>query len=166
MSGDALPSIDQLLQLPLPASVSYWPRTWGWLALAAAVLVLIGMGAWRHARHRRRNRYRREGLRLLEALHRVSRSDPHAARALPRLLKRVGLSSVAPAERARVGVLAGEDWVAFLKSGADVFPPDTGALLRTLAYGPASDVESIPAATMAQLFTASRLWMERHHVAA
>lgn len=166
MSGDATPSIDQLVQLPLPAPVSYWPQTWGWLALAAAIVVVAGVGAWRHVRHRRRNRYRREGLRLLEDLVRCSQSDPRAARALPQLLKRVGLSSVQPADRARVGVLAGEDWVAFLKSGADVFAPDAGTLLRTLAYGPELDVAAIPAAKLAQLFTSCRLWMERHHVAA
>jgi hypothetical protein len=166
MSGDAQPSIDELLQLPLPAPVSYWPQTWGWLALAAAVLIVIGVAAWRHVRHRRRNRYRREGLRLLQDLQRAARADPRAARALPPLLKRVGLSSVSPADRAGVAVLAGEDWVAFLKSGADVFPADVGPLLRKLAYGPDVEVQAIPAAKMAQLFTASRLWMERHHVAA
>lgn len=166
MSADAIPTIADLAQLPLPAPVSYWPRTWGWLALLAVVLALAGWAAWRWARRHRRNRYRREALRLLEALRLAANSDPQAARALPGLLKRVGLSSVAPADRAKVGALAGEDWIAFLKAGADVFPPDTGALLRTLAYGPPGALQAIPPASMGQLFAASRLWMERHHVAA
>lgn len=166
MSGDALPSIGQLLELAPPAPVSYWPQTWGWVALGAVVLVLMVAGAWRGMRARRRNRYRREGLHLLAAMQSAACVDPQAARGLPPLLKRVGLSSVAPAERARVGALAGEDWMTFLQSGAPVFAPDTGLLLRTLAYAPAKDIEAIPAARLAQLFTASRHWMERHHVAA
>lgn len=41
--SDALPGLDQLQELPLPAAVPYWPQTWGWAVLAA--LVLAG-AAW------------------------------------------------------------------------------------------------------------------------
>ncbi|MBO1012563.1 DUF4381 domain-containing protein [Achromobacter sp. SD115] len=166
MNADAAPSIEQLRQLPLPAPVSYWPQTWGWLVLLAAVLALAGWAAWRIARRRRRNRYRRTGLRMLEALRRQTQSDPLAARALPELLKRVGLSSVAEADRARVGALQGAEWVAFMDDGMAVFPPDASVLLRALAYAPPETLRAIDPARVRNLFLASRQWMERHHVAA
>lgn len=166
MSTDLLPSVDQLRDLPLPAPVSYWPQTWGWLLVLGVALAATGWAAWRAARRHRRNRYRREGLRILESLRLAASSDPLAARALPGLLKRVGLSSVAPSERARVGALEGDEWVAFMQRGAEAFPPDTGGLLRTLAYAPPATLQEIPQARMQQLFTASRQWMEQHHVAA
>lgn len=166
MNADATPSIEQLRQLPLPAPVSYWPQTWGWLVLLAVALALAGWAAWRMARRHRRNRYRRAGLRMLEALRRAVQSDPLAARALPDLLKRVGLSSVAEVDRARVGALQGAEWVAFMDQGIAVFPADAGVLLRALAYAPPETLRAIDPARVRLLFAASRLWMERHHVAA
>lgn len=166
MSTDLLPSVDQLQDLPLPAPVSYWPQTWGWLLVLGMALAAAGWVAWRAARRHRRNRYRREGLRILESLRLAATSDPQAARALPGLLKRVGLSSVAPSERARVGALEGDEWVAFMQRGDEAFPPDTSVLLRALAYAPPATLQAIPQARIQQLFAASRQWMERHHVAA
>ncbi|NGT15362.1 DUF4381 family protein [Achromobacter insolitus] len=166
MNADATPSIEQLRQLPLPAPVSYWPQTWGWLVALAVVLALAAWVAWRVVRRHRRNRYRRAGLRMLEALRLAAQSDPLAARALPELLKRVGLSSVTAADRARVGALQGAEWVAYLDSGKAVFPPDAGILLRALAYAPPDTLRAIDPARLRQLFAASRVWMEKHHVAA
>lgn len=39
--SDALPGLDALRELPLPAAVSYWPQTWGWAVLA----VVLGVAA-------------------------------------------------------------------------------------------------------------------------
>ena len=166
MNADAAPSIEQLRQLPLPEPVSYWPQTWGWAALLAVALALAGWAAWRMARRHARNRYRRAGLRMLQALRRETQADPLAARALPDLLKRVGLSSVAPADRASVGALQGAEWVAFMDAGVAVFPPDAAVLLRALAYAPPETLRAIDPARVRILFAASRQWMERHHVAA
>jgi hypothetical protein len=166
MTADVLPSIDQLRQLPWPAPVSYWPQTWGWLALLAVVLALTAWAVWRAARNRRRNLYRREGLRLLETLRQATVSDPLAPRALPGLLKRVGLSSVAASDQARIGALTGAEWIAFMASGTNAFPPDAEALIRALAYAPPDTVRAIAPERMQQLFAASRQWMEQHHVAA
>lgn len=166
MNADALPSIDQLQQLPLPPPVSYWPQTWGWVAvLGLALLVAAGLAWWGIRKHRR-NQYRREGLRQLEQLRQAAQADPLAARALPVLLKRVGLSSVPDAEQSRVAALAGPDWLAFMSGNGGAFAPDTEPLLRALAYGPPDTVRAIPAARLQALFAASRQWMERHHVAA
>lgn len=166
MNADALPSVDQLRQLPLPEPVSYWPQTWGWLVLLALAAAAAGLAAWRMLRRHRRNRYRREGLRRLEEIRVAAQSDPLAARALPALLKRVGLSSVAQSEQARLAALAGREWAAWLARAGGDFPPDADALLRALAYAPPEAVRAIAPARMQQLFAASRQWMERHHVAA
>ncbi|MGE8617072.1 MAG: DUF4381 family protein, partial [Achromobacter spanius] len=94
-ANDASPSIDQLVQLPLPAPVSYWPQTWGWAVLLAVVVVVAAWAVWRAVRKHRRNRYRRAGLLQLDAMQQAAQGDPLAARGLPGLLKRVGLSAVA-----------------------------------------------------------------------
>lgn len=166
MNADALPSVDQLRQLPLPEPVSYWPQTWGWLALLAGVAALAGWAAWRIVRRHRRNRYRREGMRRLEAIRVAAQSDPLAARELPGLLKQVGLSAVARAERARVGALGGPEWTDWMARTGGDFPADADALLRALAYAPPETVRAIAPVRMQRLFAASRQWMEGHHVAA
>ncbi|MFD4836638.1 DUF4381 domain-containing protein [Achromobacter sp. NPDC058515] len=166
MSADALPSVDQLRQLPLPEPVSYWPQTWGWLVLLALAAAVAGWTAWRLVRRHRRNRYRREALRRLEAMRLAAQSDPLAARDLPGLLKRVGLSAVDETARAEVGALAGPQWAAWMARTGGDFPADADAMLRALAYAPPEAVRAIAPARLQQLFAASRQWMERHHVAA
>ncbi|WAI81432.1 MULTISPECIES: DUF4381 domain-containing protein [Achromobacter] len=165
-ANDASPSIDQLLQLPLPAPVSYWPQTWGWAVLLALLLLVAGWAVWRAVRKHRRNRYRRAGLLELDAMRQAAQADPLAARALPVLLKRVGLSAVPPEDRTRVAALTGPGWVAVMVADGGNFAPDADALLRTLAYAPPASVKAIPDAQLQALFAASRQWMEHHHVAA
>jgi len=87
----AIPSIDQLKEMALPAPVSYAPQTWGWWALLALLIVtLLVLGARRYWQWRR-DRYRREALVRLEELQQRS-NDLSALRELPELLKRVALS--------------------------------------------------------------------------
>ncbi|MNN30953.1 hypothetical protein D3C81_1446200 [compost metagenome] len=87
----AIPSIDQLKEMALPAPVSYAPQTWGWWALLALLIVtLVVLGARRYWQWRR-DRYRREALVRLEELQQRS-NDLSALRELPELLKRVALS--------------------------------------------------------------------------
>ncbi len=84
--NDALPGLDQLRELPLPAPVSYWPQTWGWAVLAALLLAGGGWAALAGWRRYRRNRYRRQGLAALTQLAREAARDRLAARGLPALL--------------------------------------------------------------------------------
>ncbi|VVP08020.1 hypothetical protein PS900_03193 [Pseudomonas fluorescens] len=87
----AIPSIDQLKEMALPAPVSYAPQTWGWWAVLALLIVtLVVLGARRYWQWRR-DRYRREALVRLEELQQRS-NDLSALRELPELLKRVALS--------------------------------------------------------------------------
>lgn len=147
MSAD-LPGLDQLRELPLPPPVSYWPQTWGWAALALAIVALgvYALAAW--VRRRRRNLYRRQALAELARLRLAAADQPLAARQLPDLLKRTALAArcsgmARPAER----------------------------LLATLAYAPDATVRELDPATLDRLFDDSRRWIERHraerhHVAA
>jgi uncharacterized membrane protein YecN with MAPEG domain len=86
-----VPSIEQLKELALPASVSYAPQTWGWWVLVGVLILLTLIIAIRRYRQWRRDAYRREGLERLAQLR--SRSEElYALRELPELLKRVALS--------------------------------------------------------------------------
>ena len=87
----AIPSIDQLKEMALPAPVSYAPQTWGWWALLALLIVTLVVTGARRYWQWRRDRYRREALVRLEELQQRS-NDLSALRELPELLKRVALS--------------------------------------------------------------------------
>lgn len=164
--SDALPGLDQLQELPLPAAVPFWPQTWGW---AVVGLLLLAGGAWAALagwRRHRRNRYRRQGLAALTQLARDAASDPLAARGLPALLKRTALAAQPATARAQVAPLAGAAWLAYLERGAGQgFPGDAPQLLSQLAYAPDEAVRQLDRAALAQLIQSCRAWMVNHHVA-
>lgn len=166
--NDALPGLDQLRELPLPAAISYWPATWGWAVVA---IVLLAGGAWAAVaiwRRRCRNRYRRQALAELDRLTRVVTRAPLEARALPALLKRTALAAQVEGQQARVAALGGDAWLAYLNqdTASQLFADDAARLLTTLAYGTDATVQSVDPAALGRLMVASRQWMEHHHVAA
>ncbi|MGZ9739024.1 DUF4381 domain-containing protein [Pseudomonas sp. GNP012] len=87
----AVPSIDQLKEMALPAPVSYAPQTWGWWALLTLLVLSLLLVSARRYWQWRRDRYRREALARLAELQQRS-NDLNALRELPELLKRVALS--------------------------------------------------------------------------
>ncbi|CAM3677852.1 DUF4381 domain-containing protein [Bordetella tumulicola] len=166
--NDALPGLDQLRELPLPAAISYWPATWGWAVVA---IVLLAGGVWSAVaigRRHCRNRYRRQALAELDRLTRIVSKTPLEARALPALLKRTALAAQVEGQQARVAPLSGNAWLAYLNQDAASHPftDDAARLLATLAYGTDATVQSVDPAALGRLLAASRQWMERHHVAA
>lgn len=165
MSAEA-PGLDQLRELPLPASIPYWPQTWGWLVLAIILLSLLGGGLLAALRHRRRNRYRREALAELGRLDRAVQTDPLALRALPGLIKRTALAAQLGGKRGGVGALSGEAWVRALATGSVALAPDSARLLALIAYAPDDSLRGLAPAQTRQLLSETRTWMERHHVAA
>jgi len=190
----AVPSIDQLQEIALPAPVSYAPQTWGWwVVLGLLVLIAVVIGARRYWQWRR-DRYRREALVRLAQLQQRS-GDLSALRELPELLKRTALSmpytrhlvgagllanrdSHAPAmsidptpSRAsplpQVTALGGMDWQVFLQQHLkQPLPVDFSQQLALLAYAPDDALRAIPNEQRQQLFDTCKLWVERHHVAA
>ncbi|VVM84361.1 DUF4381 domain-containing protein [Pseudomonas fluorescens] len=190
-----IPSIDQLKEMALPAPVSYAPQTWGWWALLALLIITLVVTGARRYWQWRRDRYRREALVRLEELQRRS-NDLSALRELPELLKRVAISmpNAKPvgasllAKRAlhsttlatdttpsRAGslpqgspaALGNEDWQAFLqRHSKQPLPSDFSQQLARLAYAPDAILLAMPSEQRQQLFSTSKTWVERHHVAA
>ncbi|AEC20399.1 hypothetical protein PT7_1859 [Pusillimonas sp. T7-7] len=166
--SDTLPGLDQLRELPLPAPISYWPQTWGWLVVAGLLLAACILAAAAYWRRHRRNLYRRQALVELDALIDSVVGNPLAARELPGLLKRAALAAQNQDRSAQVGVMGGDAWLAYLSRSAKSasFPDGSTRLLTTLAYGPDEAVCSLDPTALQRLIAASRRWMEHHHVAA
>lgn len=158
--------ISQLQDLPLPAAVSYWPQTWGWLALLLLLLTLGLCYAGRGLYRWRRNRYRRAALAELSRLE-LTLTEPAqtvtALRQLPELLKRTALSMPNPPA---VASCSGQAWQQFLQSSCPTrLPEDFAQQLALLAYAPQPQLQSLPPTQLTQLLNSSRLWLEQHHVA-
>lgn len=71
--------------LQSPPPVGWWPPAPGWWLLAAAGVILIGLGGWKAWRHRRRNRYRRALAQELDALWQRHQPDRNASNIEPYL---------------------------------------------------------------------------------
>lgn len=159
-------NISQLQDLPLPTAVSYWPQTWGWLALLL-LLLAVGLGyAGRGLYRWRRNRYRRTALAELSRLE-LALTEPTqsvaALRQLPELLKRTALSMPNPPA---VASFSGQAWQQFLQASSPTHLPDDFAQqLALLAYAPDQQLQRLPTAQIKQLLASSRLWLEQHHAA-
>lgn len=157
-----LPSIDQLRELPLPDPISYLPQTWGWAMLGIVLLWAAVLIAWFAWKRRRRNLYRRQALVELDRLAQAGRLDREVYREVPVLLKRVAVSM--PHVDGRVAALHGEAWIEFLRAtGGHGFTPELANTLASLAYGPTSALDAIPAETLEQLIRASRDWLQHLH---
>lgn len=66
----------ELVEIPLPASISWWPQTIGWKILGVCFIIGVIYGSYRAAMHWWHNRYRREAL---DALTHVNLIQPYAA---------------------------------------------------------------------------------------
>ena len=160
-----VPAIDQLRELaPGAPPFSYLPQTWVWLVLA--VLLLAAVLLWTALRWRRwqRDRYRREALQRLDELARAEGElRLTGLRELPELLNRVAMSMP---EAPPVASLAGAPWQACLaERSRQPLPEGFADTLQTLAYAPDDDLLALQAQQVSALFSASRSWIEGHHVA-
>lgn len=162
------PQISQLKELALPVpEFSYFPQTWGWLALLLVAVLVIAVWAVLRWRHQRRNRYRREALLRLSQLQDASHDQAHrlhALRELPELLKRVALSMP---DSPQVANLSGTHWQDFLQNTSPTpLPADLSQQLSVLAYAPKEQLKNFPQEQLDKLFATCRQWIEVHHVAA
>ena len=161
---EAAGTLANLQEIALPPPASYLPQTWGWAVLAALLLALGGLLAWRAWRRRQANRYRRDALAELARIDAGlaagagadSRRDALAA--LPALVKRVVLAF---APRTQVASLSAQAWLDYLdgtwRGGG--FSNGPGRLLPELAYGQRPP----PAAEVTALIALLRDWIGQHH---
>jgi hypothetical protein len=152
------PPLEGLKDVVLPAPVPWWPPAPGWYVVAALLLVAAAWIAWLVVRRHRRNAYRREALREIDALAASSDVAP-----IPELLRRVALCA-APGARVSVVAPVGDAWLRLLdRMGGDhAFTRGPGRLLPDIAYGSAASIEAIPRAEKTALFAACRRWIARH----
>jgi hypothetical protein len=148
-----------LREIPLPAPVSYAPRTVGWLIVGVLLLAALVWALWR--RHRRwvANRYRRTALGELAAIERDLRTAPAA---LPALVKRTALVFT---PREAIARLTDAEWLAFLDR---TYPPGgfvagPGRLLPVLAYAPPRDLND---GQLRDVVALVRRWIEGHRAVA
>src|SRR5260221_8720813 len=89
-------ALRSLKDIATPPPVSWFPQTWGWMALAVLLAAVVLALLVRQVRRYRANRYRREALLELKALEHEIR-DPttrrEAVQALAALLKRTALGA-------------------------------------------------------------------------
>lgn len=143
---DLFELLDLLEPAPEPVPVAWTPQTAGWIWLGLAVLVAILLVArWLIQRHRK-NAYRREALRELDAV------SGNAA-AVSKLIRR---SALAGFPREDVASLHGEAWLSFL---AKTYPGPAlqGKTATTLLAAPYRDVPADK-----DLVNFARDWISRH----
>lgn len=153
--GLNLPQLLDLMHgLAVPESVSWLPATPGWWIALGWLLAVLCIAAWQVARHRRRNRYRRDALAELDAITAQKDIDPaESAQRIAAVLKRTALVAY---PRADVAALYGADWARFLSESSDNDARIAAAAdrLATAAYRPDADPYL--------LVEPARRWVRRH----
>ena len=134
-------NLSNLRDIFIPEAPSFWPPAPGvWIASGIVVVLLIFAG-WRFHAARKRNAYRKAGLKFLQ-----SAKTSHDVAVV---VKRVALA-VFPRER--VASLYGNDWVDFL---CESCPGHQFSAMRS------SDASSEASEELVEL---ARLWIRRHRV--
>jgi Domain of unknown function (DUF4381) len=161
-------ALEKLADIVSPPPVSFVPQTWGWAALAVAVLSLALWGLLRWHRHREANHYRIEALAELGRIEQSmadGRAPAEALAAVPPLLKRVALAAW---PRARVASLAQTPWVDFLHASESkaTMPAPLAKLLDDIEYRSTKELAAISAADARACMQSARRWIEAHRVSA
>jgi predicted negative regulator of RcsB-dependent stress response len=162
--ADTPAALKPLLELPLPEPVSWAPQTIGWVVVAVLLIAAMLWAGWMGWRRHKRERYRRVALAELAEIEAAlidAQRRTVALAAIPSLIKR---TSLAAAPRERVAALSGDEWLAFLKRTRGRFDERSGALLALVSYAPAEQIASITALEVETLVSATRDWIQRHHV--
>jgi hypothetical protein len=143
-------SLERLHDVALPDPVPWWPPAPGWYLVATALVLLLGLIAWRRWRRWRAVAYRREALRALAAA--------RDAAGIAEVLRRTALA-VAP--RTEIAALGGTSWPDWL---ANRCPRPMPAAVRTqLARGVYGRGEA--PAEVAALREYAALWIAQHAAA-
>jgi len=155
-------SLDNLKDIGLLPAVPWLPPAVGWRLVAVALTAGVLVFLFRAVERWRRNAYRRESLRALDAVEtgvRAGESPAAVAAEISALLKRAALA-VFP--RAAVADLTGDGWMEFLDRTGRMTDFSSGGAkdLWPLARG-----ASLPSSDMSGVVDAARHWLRRHRVA-
>lgn len=138
--------LDMLKPAPEPAPISMVPQTWGWVVLAVALLLVVGLILVTIWRHRRANAYRRLALKELDRC----QNDPAKA---AEIVRRAALAAF---PRSQVAGLTGENWTNFLGQTADLSGFSASALGNLAAAPYRKGISDPNAAELA------RYWIKSH----
>ncbi len=156
-------SLQNLNDIVLPATVSWWPLAIGWYFLAALLLIAFAWFARRSLQRWMHNRYRRAALRELQLLAKGVRSAggrDSSLSQLPILLKRTALAAY---PRRQVAALTGRDWHDFLNSkvSTPTFTQSTVTTLDNIAYS-TGELSAVDLQAATALLNASQHWLQHH----
>jgi len=156
-------SLQNLNDIVMPATISWWPLATGWYVLIGLMLIACAWLSYRSVNRWINNRYRRAALRELQVLEeRIQHSGERdeSLRQVPVLLKRTALS-VYP--RSQVASLSGKDWFHFLNSTVKKpsFTETTASTLNTISYS-TGELRDVDSQASTALLIASRSWLKHH----
>lgn len=159
MQPDQSP-LDQLADIHLPDSVSWWPLAPGWWALLALlVIALIVFFIWRH--RARQNRYRIAARNELEKIYGDYQTTQNAAAFLHQtnvLLRRTALTAHPGTFNASI---KGDAWLIWLDSvcpekNTPKFNSETGQQLLTASYQKNPEVDANA------IYQLAKQWLAKH----
>jgi Ca-activated chloride channel family protein len=141
--------IDQLVPPPEPPAISMMPQTWGWIILAACLLVAVLIVFWRWRTRYLAIAYQREALAAL-------RADGSNPQTVALVLRRCALAAF---PRSDVAGLSGTEWLAFLDrtGGGTAFCKGAGRVVAQAPYA----AHSPDTPGLSQL---AEHWVRRHQV--
>ena len=153
---DPLANLQPLRQ---PEMIGWWPPAPGWWLLLCLTILTLCIVVYLLRRHRRKNAYRRQAMRQLQALQHQYQSDGDVAvyvGGVNALLKGVALLAY---PRASVASQHGESWRAFLNL---TLPPD---LQLPEAFDNAAYQPETPEIDPARVHSAALHWIRKHRAA-
>ena len=151
--------LEQLADIHLPSSVSWWPLAPGWWILLALILA-AAIGFWLWRRHKARNFYRTIAQHQLAGIYADFQQTQNAAaylQALSLLLRRTALTAYPQSFNASI---KGDDWLQWLdKACPDLSTPFSGELGQLLLR---SAYEKNPQIDVSKIHQLSIEWINSH----
>jgi len=166
ISARAKAALESLAEIASPPPVSWMPQTWGWVALAVVLSLVLATWAWRRRQRALANRYRVEALAALSALEKRARDPQTRADALLQIAELIKRTALAAFARTEVAQLSGTAWVRFIREKGLRSGDDAARLLDDLEYRPRTALAAMSDADATAVVRAARAWIEEHHVPA
>ncbi|MFX1705447.1 DUF4381 domain-containing protein [Chitinophaga sp. CC14] len=154
--------LQQFGELIEPAPVPFSFHTPGWYITGVVLVLLLLLGAYRFARYRYRNRYRRDALlwlgKRMMALHAQQECMQQLYEA-DMLMKRIAMKIYG---REKVAGLRGHEWITFLNRQnlrRKEFSAEDGQLLTDTLY---SDPKAVNTADTNRFISKTQNWIRYH----